>query len=41
MGLGCKPIGKLGGAFRKLENELAKAASQSKKKKSVPEEKKD
>lgn len=31
MGLGCKPVGKLGGVFKKLDNELAKIAAKQKK----------
>lgn len=31
MGLGCKPVGKLGRVFKKLDNELAKMAAKQKK----------
>lgn len=31
MGLSCKPVGKLGGVFKKLDNELAKEREAQKK----------
>lgn len=39
MGLSCKPVGKLGGKFKKLDNELAKIAATQKKPKATKEEK--
>lgn len=38
MGLGCKPVGKLGGVFKKLDNELTKATEAQKKKVPTPKE---
>lgn len=36
MGLGCKPVGKLGRVFKKLDNELAKMTEAQKKKVPTP-----